>query len=140
MLKERRYLAIFVGLVVLTLVLAGVFVSSAQGQAEQEIGIINMEVIFTEYLAPPLFVARDQMQQEFEEKAEELSDEEKNQLFIDYQAKLETIEIEYSNNIMNAVAKVAKTKGLSMVIDSAAVLHGGLDVTTDILNELAEQK
>lgn len=140
MLKERRYLAIFVGLVVLTLVLAGVFVSSAQGQAEQEIGIINMEVIFTEYLAPPLFAARDQMQQEFEEKAEELSDEEKNQLFIDYQAKLETIEIEYSNNIMNAVAKVAKTKGLSMVIDSAAVLHGGLDVTTDILNELAEQK
>lgn len=138
MLKERRYLAIFVGLVVLTLVLAGVFVSSAQGQAEQEIGIINMEVIFTEYLAPPLFAARDQMQQEFEEKAEELSDEEKNQLFIDYQAKLETIEIEYSNNIMNAVAKVAKTKGLSMVIDSAAVLHGGLDVTTDILNELAE--
>jgi len=140
LLKERRYLAIFVGLVVLTLVLAGVFVSSAQGQAEQEIGIINMEVIFTEYLAPPLFAARDQMQQEFEEKAEELSDEEKNQLFIDYQAKLETIEIEYSNNIMNAVAKVAKTKGLSMVIDSAAVLHGGLDVTTDILNELAEQK
>ena len=140
MLKERRYLANFVGLVVLTLVLAGVFVSSAQGQAEQEIGIINMEVIFTEYLAPPLFAARDQMQQEFEEKAEELSDEEKNQLFIDYQAKLETIEIEYSNNIMNAVAKVAKTKGLSMVIDSAAVLHGGLDVTTDILNELAEQK
>ncbi|NLM25004.1 MAG: OmpH family outer membrane protein [Firmicutes bacterium] len=139
-MKERRYLAIFVGLVVLTLVLAGVFVSSAQGQAEQEIGIINMEVIFTEYLAPPLFAARDQMQQEFEEKAEELSDEEKNQLFIDYQAKLETIEIEYSNNIMNAVAKVAKTKGLSMVIDSAAVLHGGLDVTTDILNELAEQK
>lgn len=136
LLKERRYLAVFIVIVVLSLVLAGVFVSSAQGQAEQELGVVNMEVIFTQYLAPPLFEARDQMQLEFEERAEELTEEETSQLFIDYQAKLETIEIEYSNNIANAVSKVAKDKGLSMVIDSAAVLHGGLDITNDILNEL----
>lgn len=133
---ERRYLGVFIALVVLVLVLAGVFVSTAQGQSEQEIGVVNMEVVFTEYMAPPLFEARDKMQNEFENRSEEITDDERNQLFIDYQTQLETIEIQYSNNIENAVTKVAEAKGLQVVVDSAAILHGGLDITDEVLSEL----
>lgn len=133
---ERRYLGVFIALVVLVLVLAGVFVSTAQGQSEQEIGVVNMEVVFTEYMAPPLFEARDKMQNEFENRSEEMTDDERNQLFIDYQTQLETIEIQYSNNIENAVTKVAEAKGLQVVVDSAAILHGGLDITDEVLSEL----
>ena len=41
-----------------------------------------------------------------------MNDEEAAKLFMEYQTKLEALEMEYSNNVVEAVEKVAKSKVL----------------------------
>ena len=52
---------------------------------------------------------------------------------MEYQAKLEAIELEYSSKVDEAVAKVAGKKDLQVVVDASAVLYGGVDITEDVL-------
>ncbi len=136
MLKRKGYLGGLVTLVAIALLVVFVWVSTVKGQADTQIGIVNTQAVFTQYLAGPLFEARDQLQAEYDDKAADLADEEAAKLFMEYQAKLETLELEYSNKVDEAVEKTAKAKGLKVVLDASAVLHGGIDITEDVLAAL----
>ncbi|NMB39236.1 MAG: hypothetical protein GX994_06660 [Firmicutes bacterium] len=136
MLKEKGYLGGFIALIAVALLVVVVLVTSAQGQSSGQIGVVNMETVFTQYMAAPLFEARDEMQAEYDNKVENLADEEASQLFMEYQVQLETLENEYSNNVEAAIKTVAEKHGFQIIVDSAAVLHGGIDVTEDVLEVL----
>ncbi len=136
MLKEKGYLGGFIALIAVALLVVVVLVTSAQGQSSGQIGVVNMETVFTQYMAAPLFEARDEMQAEYDNKVENLADEEASQLFMEYQVQLETLENEYSNNVEEAIKTVAEKHGFQIIVDSAAVLHGGIDVTEDVLEVL----
>lgn len=133
MLKEKRYLGGFIALIAVALLVVVVLVTSAQGQSGGQIGVVNMETVFSQYMAAPLFAARDEMQAEYDKKVEELADEEASQLFMEYQVQLEALETEYSDNVKAAIKTVAEKHGFQVIVDSAAVLHGGIDVTEDVL-------
>ena len=136
MLKQKGYIGGFVTLVAVALLVVFVWVNSVQGQADELIGVVNTQAVFTQYLAGPLFEARDQLQAEYDEKAADMTDEEAAKLFMEYQTKLEALEMEYSNNVVEAVEKVAKVKGLEVVLDASAVLQGGIDITEDVIAAL----
>ncbi|HHX01562.1 MAG TPA: hypothetical protein GX739_02700 [Firmicutes bacterium] len=133
MLKQKGYLGGLLILVAVALLIVFLWVSSVQGQSNDKIGVVDTQALFTEYLATPLYEARDQLQAEYDAKSEGLTDEEVGKLFMEYQAKLENIELEYSNKINDAVAKVAGEKNMQMVVDDSAVLYGGVDITQDVL-------
>ncbi len=136
MLKEKGYLGGFIALIAVALLVVVVLVTSAQGQSSGQIGVVNLETVFTQYMAAPLFEARDEMQAEYDKKVENLTDEEASQLFMEYQVQLEALENEYSNNVEAAIKTVAEKHGFQIIVDSAAVLHGGIDVTEDVLEVL----
>ncbi len=136
MFKGKGYLGGILTLVVVALLIGFTWVNSVQGQANSKIAIVNSQAIFTQYLATPLFEARDELQAEYDAKIEDLSDEETAQLFMEYQTRLEKLEIEYSNKVETAIAQVAKENGYEIMVDSSVVLHGGIDVTEDVLAAL----
>ena len=135
MLKQKGYIGGLVTLVAVALLVVFVWVNSVQGQADELIGVVNTQAVFTQYLAGPLFEARDQLQAEYDEKAADMNDEEAAKLFMEYQTKLEALEMEYSNNVVEG-RKVAKVKGLEVVLDASAVLQGGIDITEDVIAAL----
>jgi len=113
-----------------------VWVTAVKGQSNDQVGIVDMQTIFMEYMIEPLYEARDKMQAEYDAKAESLTDEEAADLFMQYQAQLEAIELEYTSRVEAAIAQVAKENGCQVVIEASAVLYGGVDMTADVLKIL----
>ena len=66
--------------------------------------------------------------------------QQKQQLFQKMQGELATKRQEIFKGIKdkvdNAVSDVAKTKGLSLVVDKSVVLYGGTDITDQVAKEL----
>lgn len=136
MFTNKKSVVVFAVLLIGLMVTAGIVVSSAQGSPDNNLGVVNMEAVFTKYMAPPLLAARDQMQAEFETQAEELEEEAKVELFGEYQKELESLEQQYTVDIELAIEEVAKANGVTMVVDSGAVLYGGVDLTEAVLETL----
>ncbi len=136
MLKEKRSVGIILVIVLAVLTVAGFVVTSVQGKGNGEIGVVNMEAVFTQYMAPPLIEARDVMQQEFDARVDELTDDEKASIFMEYQTQLEILEMQYTADIEQAVAEVAKANGLLIIVDQLGVLYGGSDLTKNVLDAL----
>ena len=55
MLKQKGYIGGLVTLVAVALLVVFVWVNSVQGQADELIGVVNTQAVFTQYLAGPLF-------------------------------------------------------------------------------------
>lgn len=53
-----------------------------------------------------------------------------------YQAKMVELQSKSDTDILAAVNEVAKAKELTMILDKAAVLLGGIEVTDDIISKL----
>ncbi len=136
MRQTKNYLLLVLGVVCLALFLHFSQLHLAQGHSNESLGMVNMEAVFSTYMAPPLFAARDSMQQEFDAKADSLTDEEKQVLFENFQRDLEGLERKYLGHIEEAVSEVAKQHGLTLVVDSNVVLFGGMDLTEAVLELL----
>ena len=69
-----------------------------------------------------------------------MDDQQKQQLFQKMQGELATKRQEIFKGIKDkvdtAVSDVAKTKGLSLVVDKSVVLYGGTDITDQVAKEL----
>ena len=136
MLKQKGYLGGLLVLVAAALLIVFFWVSSVQGQNSGRIAVVDTQALFSRYLAAPLYEALDRLQAEYDAKADGLSDEEAAKLFMEYQAKLEAVEREYSGKVDEAVAKVAGEQNLQVVMDASAILYGGVDITEDVLRVL----
>jgi len=134
--KAKSYLGGLAALVAVALLVVLVWVTAVKGQSNDQVGIVDMQTIFMEYMIEPLYEARDKMQAEYDAKAESLTDEEAADLFMQYQAQLEAIELEYTSRVEAAIAQVAKENGCQVVIEASAVLYGGVDMTADVLKIL----
>lgn len=136
MFKAKSYLGGLAALVAVALLVVLVWVTAVKGQSNNQVGIVDMQTIFMEYMIEPLYEARDKMHAEYDAKAESLTDEEAADLFMQYQAQLEAIELEYTSRVEAAIAQVAKENGCQVVIEASAVLYGGVDMTADVLKIL----
>lgn len=80
-------------------------------------------------------------QKQFEEQSAGMSDEQKQELFTKMQGEMQQKQEEVykgvKDKVDNAVATVANTKSLSLVVDKRAVLYGGTDITEQVAKELS---
>lgn len=79
-------------------------------------------------------------QKEFDAKAASLGDKEKQDLNLQLTMKVGQKKQELLKGIADkidaAVKEVAKSKGLTVVIEKNSVVYGGLDITEDVLKKL----
>lgn len=84
----------------------------------------------------------DKMQEEFDAKSKDLSDSEKQKLFEEMQQqfneKRTAIDKEMEDKINGAVKSVAEKRGLHLVVEKAAVIYGGTDITKDVSDSLSK--
>ena len=95
--------------------------------------------------SPDLQAANDQMQQavedakkDFEEKSAGMSDQEKQDYYQQTQSRLQDLIEPIQKKIEEQVKAVAEAKGLSVVLDSNAVVYGGQDITQDVIRKLSK--
>ncbi len=91
--------------------------------------------------------AATELQKEFDAKSANMSEAEKQQYFSEMQEKFNAKHAEIQKDIQGkidaAVKEVADKKGLSLVVDKAVVLYGGVNITgevqTALTNALAKE-
>ena len=134
--------------------LAGVFIASvgimaivsmgdtANADPTSDIGVVDQRQVISDNgtlaldYQKKLKETADEMQKDFDAKAENMTDAEKEKLFADMQQqfnqKRTSIEKEMADK------SVASKRGLSLVVDKAAVIYGGTDITKDVSDSLAK--
>ena len=84
----------------------------------------------------------DSAQKEFDEKAKDLPDQEKQRYYTQLQERLGQKDRELKAPILDkinaAIKKVADSKGLTIVVDKQAVLYGGVDITDDVIKSFGK--
>lgn len=108
------------------------------------VGVIDSDRLLSEYLSEelriPLSEATAELQAEFDRESEGLSDQEKQVLFREYQARLDAIRDaliqEQIPRIQSAISAVAEEQGITLVLDQTAVHLGGVDLTEKVLARL----
>jgi len=114
-------------------------------QIESAVGYVDVERLINEYLVPvldePLARETARLQAEFDTASADLPEEEKLELFRQYQNRLDAIKQRMVDEqlpfINDAVAAVAQRQGVTVVLDRQVVLYGGVDLTEAVLAELA---
>lgn len=140
--------------------LAGVFIVSIAGMAlmsmgdtasaapTSNVGVVDQQQVIqsnpalsADYQAKMQQTATD-MQKDFDEKSKNMSDADKEKLFADMQKQFNekrvAIEKEMQDKVNEAVKSVASKKGLSLVVDKAAVVYGGTDITKEVTDALTK--
>ena len=118
----------------------------AQAAPTSSIGVVDQANIIKDTSSlgveyqQQMAAAAQQLQSEFDAKAANMSDAEKQQYFQEMQKQFNAKQAEIHKNIQgktdNAVKEVADKKGLSLVVDKAAVLYGGVDITGEVQTAL----
>ena len=134
---------VFVGSVVaLALTQTGSIASAASSGS---VGMVSQQELLAQH--PDLEGLRTQMQnfaqevqKEYEEKSQGMSDQEKQDYGRQCAQRVQQKEQELLEPVMksidDAVKKVADQKGLAVVIAKEAVIYGGQDITDDVLKAL----
>jgi|SRR5690606_18044416 len=130
-------------------VTSAVFVSGRlSAAADGFIGYVDVARIIDEYLAPvldePLAQETARLQAEFDRRAQSLSEPERQELFVQYQALLNVIKQDMIDqhlpHIDRAVAAVAVRERIGVVLEKQAVLYGGVDLTEMVLAYLRSEE
>ncbi len=140
----KKFPFVFVLLAVLTLVLAGVAV------ADEKIGVADMQKVLAnhpryEQVSKRIEAVYRAKEQELKAALEKVTDKQKGSDTIESkrrEAAEEAMKLQEPiyKEMRAAVRTVAKNKGLTVVLDSAAVHFGGIDITQDIIAELKKKK
>ncbi|MGM0420562.1 MAG: OmpH family outer membrane protein [Bacillota bacterium] len=129
-------------IMVLAVVLAAVVFAAAPTAAQGEIGIVNIQEVFEAHpdktdAEAQLNLEAQEMQAELEEQADDLSQEEQQNLLNEYREELTAREQELIQGVLaeieQLVNQLAEEKGLSIVIDSQSVVYGGYDLTPELI-------
>lgn len=142
----RQWFGVAVVVLAGVALLLGGFLAYSGTRAAQavSIGYVDLDRVADDYLRPqldaPLREETDRLQKEFDAQAKGLNDQQKQQLFAEYQRKLEQRRQELVNarlpGVRNAIGQVAQEKGLQVVVDKNFLIWGGVDITEAVLLKL----
>ena len=150
--KQVKIISVLIALVFMGSVVALALTqtgSVASAASSGSVGVVDdYSILITKH--PDFETIRTQMQtfaqevqKEFEEKSSGMSDQEKQDYYQQCQQRLQQKQQELLDpmvkSIDEAIKKVADSKGLSVVIDSAAVVYGGQDITQDVIKNLSKK-
>lgn len=140
----------------ISLVIAAVFVLGVFGMAftqsgftqvasaaasDSAVGVVNYQLLVAQ--SPDMQAYRTQMQNEqatakadFESKSTSMNDEEKQNYAKQLDERLSNKQRELLEPIYKkidaAIEKVAKKKGLAVIVDKGFVVYGGVDITNEV--------
>ncbi len=136
---------VFVGSVVaLALTQSGTGVASAA--ASSNVGVVDYRQftslkVFTD-VTDEMNKARQQAQQDFDEKSANMTDEEKQSYYQQTMQRLQQQESDLMEPAMKqveeAVKAVADAKGITVVLHKDVVVYGGTDITQDVVKKLSK--
>ena len=138
---------VFIGSVVaIALTTTGAGIASAASSVN--VGVVDREQVLSQHPDGESFTSQMQaavteVQKDFEEKSQGMTDQEKADYYRQCQQRLAQRQNELMEPIIKSVddtiKKVADTKGLSVVIEKAAVVYGGTDITQDVISKLTKK-
>ena len=117
--------------------------------SESAIGVVNSQVIFsqspdTRNAQTVLRQFMEETQKDFNEKSQNMNDQEKQRYYTQCQQRVQAKERELlepiSKKIEAAIEKIAKKKGLSVVVEKNSVVFGGVDITDEVVKNLQSGK
>lgn len=154
-MERRPKVFLSIGLVLVLAVTAVALLREPTGaQGKTGVGYVDWSQVQAKYLQPNLAEPLTELNQlqkdlqaEFDEKSEGMEDKEKQELFSQYQGRLDEkvaevqgLEEKYVNLALEAVAGQAAKQGVELVLHKEAVLEGGIDLTPAVLEALGVAK
>ena len=148
--KQVKIVSVLIALVFIGSVVAIALTQSgglASAAPSGTVGVINSAEAMSKHpqmqtYQTQLQAAVEEVRKDFESQSAGMTDEQKADYYIQCQEKLQKKQedllapLEASFN--DTVKKVADSKGLSVVIDSGAVVYGGVDITQDVVSRLGK--
>ena len=150
-LKEKhvKLFSIITGLMFIGSVVAIALTQSGNGVASAAdkgaVGVIDYRQVMSQHpdlknVESQMQAAVDEVRKEFEAKSSGMNDQEKQDYYQQSQERLRQKQQELveplEQSIKDAVKKSADSKGLGVVIEKAAVVYGGQDITQDVIAKL----
>ena len=137
---------IFIGSVVaLALTQTGNIASAASSSS---VGVVDMQQIMAAHpevqgLQGQMETTVNEIRKEFEEKSAGMNDQEKAEFYIQCQQRIaqkqEELLAPIEQSVEVAIKAVADKKGLAVVINKAAVVYGGQDITQDVIAQFSKK-
>ena len=109
------------------------------------VGVVNYQMIVVstpdmDGMKTAMQTEIDNAKKEFDEKAKDLPDAEKQRYYAQLQERLAQKERELMAPVLDkinaTIKKVADSKGLTIVVDKQAVLYGGSDITDEVVKAI----
>ena len=148
--KQVKIISVIIALVFIGSVVALALTQSggiASAASSSSVGVVDREEVLTQHpqtasLDEQMRTAITEVQKDFEEKSAGMSDQEKQDYYRQCQQRLQQKQAELLEPIVksvdDAIKQVADAKGLSVVIEKAAVVYGGQDITQDVIKKLGK--
>lgn len=148
--KQVKIISVIIALVFIGSVVALALTQSggiASAASSSSVGVIDREEVLTQHpqsasLDEQMRTAITEVQKDFEEKSAGMSDQDKQDYYRQCQQRLQQKQAELLDPILksvdDAIKQVADAKGLSVVIEKAAVVYGGQDITQDVIKKLGK--
>lgn len=142
--------AIFVlGCFALSLTQSGFGRVASAASSESAIGVVNYQMLVAQ--SPDMDGVRNAMkteienaQKDFAEKSKVMNDQEKQRYYTQTQERLENKQKELMDPVLKKIEeniqKIAKKKGLSVVVEKSTVVFGGVDITDEVAKALQSGK
>ena len=127
---------------------AGVMMPKTAAAADT-IGYVNANAVFQRHpdfqsAGAALQLEQQNAQKEFESKAASLDDKGKRDLQISLNERIakreDALFSPIRKKIRAAIQSIAKSEGLTVILDSAAVITGGKDITDEVIKAVASGK
>ena len=148
--KQVKIISVIIALVFIGSVVALALTQSggiASAAGSSSVGVVDREEVLTQHpqsasLDEQMRTAITEVQKDFEEKSAGMSDQEKQDYYRQCQQRLQQKQAELLDPIVksvdDAIKQTADAKGLSVVIEKAAVVYGGQDITQDVIKKLGK--
>lgn len=143
---------------IISVVIAFIFILGVAGLAYMQmsspsmaapstnIGVVDMSKVMTPQ--NPLYQKIGQEMQEyakqldadFKKETANMKDEQKREVYMKYQAKMQAKQAEMQKKFLDSISKasesVGKAKNLEIVLNKEVVLYGGMDITDLVVKKL----
>lgn len=144
---KKQFLSLVMAVLVFT-GFAGVMMPKTASAADT-IGYVNANAVFQrhpdfESAGAALQLEQENAQKEFESKAASLDDKGKRDLQVALNERIakreDALFSPIRKKIRSAIERIAKEQGITVVLDSAAVITGGKDITADVIKAVGGGK
>lgn len=129
---------------------AAIWINPMAAQMRSNVGYVDSDVLVQAYAGREIEAAReavrqerDRLQEAFDRESADLDEAAKEQLFAEYQARLAAYEEELGVEIERRLSEigevlqaVAAENGVNVIVERAAVVWGGVDLTGAVLRRL----